>query len=160
MKHTFAFLLLCLAVGCTSPSSPDSTRGKTSTTPTRARPPAAVPQASQAAAFDVPALLGKNIEQVARQLGKSTGPDTPNLTVNEVERPYVRQGYKLVVTYDTTSRKVTGFVLLAPEPTGQTKDCRKLLVAGNLAAGNARYTVDSLAGDKEGYFIGLAILNE
>jgi len=159
MKPSFAFMLLYLAAGCTSPSS-EKTSARANTSPALARPPVVVPTASQTVVFDVPALLGKNIEQVARQLGKSTGPDTPNLTVNEVERTYVRQGYKLVVTYDTTSRKVTGFVLPVPGPGAQTKDCRKLLAAGNLESGNARYTVDSLASDKEGYFTGLAILNE
>jgi hypothetical protein len=160
MKHSFALLLLCLTAGCTSPSSPDSTRTEASTNPALTRSPAVGPKVSQAAVFDVPALLGKNIEQVARQLGKATGPDIPNLTVNEVERTYVRQGYKLVVTYDTTSRQVTGFVMPAPEPAGQTKDCRKLLEAGSLESGNARYTVDSLTSDKAGYFKGLAILSE
>ena len=100
----------------------------------------------------MPALLDKNIDQIERELGKPSKPDTPNLTLNELERRYYKKGYTLEIIYDTVSRDVTGFLVPATETSGGTKNCSKLLAAGNLKRDDARYTVDSLVMARTGYF--------
>lgn len=115
------------------------------------------PKPSVPFVFDVPSLLDKNIDQIEQELGKPTEPEVPNLTLNELERRCRRKGYTLIIDYDTVSRKVTSFIISATEPAGGTKDCRKLLVAGNVRAGDARYTVDSLAMPTSGYFGSIVI---
>lgn len=115
------------------------------------------PKSSVPSVFDVPSLLDKNIDQIEQQLGKPTEPEVPNLTLNELERRYRRKGYTLIIDYDTVSRKVAGFIIPATEPAGGTKDCRSLLAAGNVRAGDARYTVDSLAMPTSGYFGSIVI---
>ena len=103
--------------------------------------------------FDVPLLLTKNSDQITRLLGSPKEPDSANLTEGELERFYAAKEYRMVVTYETKSREVSGILITLAS--GPTKDCSKLLAAGNLTAGDPNYSVDSLAGDKPGYYYSL-----
>lgn len=151
--NAYLFCSLLALACCTSQPSHDSEAAKTvAPTANQKAPKSLVPFV-----FDVPALLDKNIDQIAQALGKPTEPEVPNLTLNEMERRYRRKGYTLVIDYDTVNRKVTGFIIPATEPAGGTKDCHKLLAAGNVKAGDARYTVDSLAMPTDGYFGSIVI---
>jgi len=107
-------------------------------------------------AFDVPYLLGQKIDSYSKLLGKPTEGNTPNLTVNEAERTYTRGGYRLAVTYNTRTEGVTG-LLIMDNSGGKTKNCSKLLVAGNLKASGSSCKIDSLAGTEDGTYIGLII---
>jgi len=95
--------------------------------------------------YDIPKLIGKNIDDVTRILGVPSEEDAPNLTQNELERRFLKKGYTLVVTYDTISRRISGFLIPATEHSGSTKNCAYLFRAGNLSHNDARYSVDSLA---------------
>lgn len=154
MKHTIFFFSLLLGLSyCNSHSAEEQATVQNSGILTSNNPLAQpTPRI-----FDVPALLGKNIDQIEDALGKPSEPDTPNLTIHELERRYYKKGYTLEIIYDTISRAITGFLIPATEHSGGTKSCRKLLIAGNLKRDDPRYTVDSLEMDKAGYFGSIVI---
>ena len=106
--------------------------------------------------FDIPYLLGQKIDSYGKLLGRPIEGDTPNLTVNEAERTYAKKGYKLAVTYNTRNKKVTG-LLIMDGSSGKTRNCNKLLVAGNLKTNGSSYQIDSLAGTEDGTYIGLIV---
>lgn len=162
-----SFGLLLLLVACSSPEekktaeagitagpAPGPTTAPTDTTSTEQTAP------SREAVFDVPALLGKNIDEITRLLGKPGEPDASNLTVDELERRYSRKGYRLIINYDQKTRQVAGFFLSAPGLSGETKDCGSILKAGNLNPASTAYAIDTLRSERKGYFTGVAVTTE
>ena len=111
-------------------------------------------------AFDIPALLGKNIDAITQILGKPSEADASNMSADELERRYTKKGYRLVINYDKKNRQVAGFFLSAPEPQGETNDCSKILEAGNLNPTSASYAIDTLRSERKGYFTGVVVTTE
>ena len=93
--------------------------------------------------YDIPALIGKNIDQADKELGMTIG-STPEPPSNHSEpggtkwhRIYMEDKHALVVDFNAFTRKVISFVL-----EGDNKE--KLLEVGNLKENDARYKVEQL----------------
>lgn len=93
--------------------------------------------------YDIPALIGKNIDQADKELPVAIG-NTPEPPNNQSEpggtkwhRIYMEDKQALVVNFNSITRKVISFVL-----EGDNKE--KLLAVGNLSENDAKYKVEQL----------------
>lgn len=73
--------------------------------------------AAPAPVFDVPALIGKNIDQVEQALGKADAVRSPTDDEQrtagfEWKKAFTRQGYQLLVKYYPDTKEVYAFTLL------------------------------------------------
>lgn len=95
--------------------------------------------------FDVPALLGKDIDQVKQVLGKPEQDDEPDavqmkMGIIEWEKSFKRDTAALLVTYDAKTRKVTDFFISTNH--GKTADTAPLLQLANLKEGAAGFSIE------------------
>jgi hypothetical protein len=100
-------------------------------------------------AFDVPTLIGKNIDEIRTVLGtpqQDTEPTTQQLSagVKEWEKQYTKDGKGLLVTYNVATKQVVDFFITTDQTDseGLTKDKQALLDIGNLKEGDATYIIE------------------
>ena len=93
--------------------------------------------------YDIPALIGKNIDQADKELGTTIG-NTPEPPNNQSEqggtkwhRIYMKDKHALIVDFNALTRKVISFVL-----DGNNKE--KTLEVGNLSENDSKYKVEQL----------------
>jgi len=93
--------------------------------------------------YDIPALIGKNIDQTDKELPMAIG-NTPEPPNNQSEpggtkwhRIYMKDKHALIVDFNSITRKVISFVL-----DGDNKE--KTLEVGNLSENDAKYKVEQL----------------
>lgn len=93
--------------------------------------------------YNIPALIGKNIDQVRSKLGTYIG-NTPEPPSNQSEPGgtkwhsiYMENKHALIVNFNAFTRKVISFVL-----DGDNKE--KTLEVGNLSENDAKYKVEQL----------------
>jgi hypothetical protein len=81
--------------------------------------------------FDIPSLIGKNIDQVRKVLGKSedTSPDPSRPSVKAYTNWYHKKGQKLLIDFDPHTRKITRFYIQPDVPYDNLEDVMKV---GNL----------------------------
>ena len=111
--------------------------------------------------FDVPSLMGKNIDEVKAVLGAPVSDTEPTaqqlgLGLNEWEKNFKKDGQELLVTYRPKDRTVIDFFITANDPSGKdglTKDTKKLLQIGNLNENDPRYAIEFVRAlkDKSSY---------
>ena len=100
--------------------------------------------------FDVPALLGKNIDEVRQTLGQPTDGALIEPTARQQElgatevwdNTFEKDSQPLLVTFNPTSRDVIDYFISTDDPSGATKDKKKLLEVGNLKEGASNYSVE------------------
>ncbi len=90
--------------------------------------------------FDVPSLLGKNIDQIKTVLGKPTSDGEPtelqlSMGVDEWDKGFQKDGEELLVTYNPKTRKVIDFFV-----SGTNKN--DVLIVGNLKDGASGYALE------------------
>lgn len=101
--------------------------------------------------FDVPALVGKNIDQTRTALGKpaDSSPEPTKqqvaMGVNEWDNSFGPADKPLLVTFNPSSRKVIDFFLGTDDPSGKTKDKSRLLQLANVKEGVTNYIVEYIA---------------
>jgi hypothetical protein len=85
------------------------------------------------AVFDVEALYGKNIDEIRAVLGEPADGEYTNPTAQQLElgtkewsNSFKKDKYELLVTYDVASKKVIDFFVGTNDPSGATKDTKKL----------------------------------
>jgi len=83
--------------------------------------------------FDLEALYGKNIDEIRAVLGEPTDGEYTNPTalqlalgVKEWDNAFEKDGCELLVTYNVYSREVIDFFIGTDDPSGVTKDTKKL----------------------------------
>jgi hypothetical protein len=116
--------------------------------------------------FDVPALLGKNIDQIKAVLGAPEKDDEPTAQmkaagVNEWEKVFAKDGKELLVTYNVNTRKVVDFFISANniDPSGGTKDIVSLRKIGNVESDGPKYAVEPVKTIKDpSQFTGIKIV--
>jgi len=93
--------------------------------------------------YDIPALIGKNIDQADKELGVTIGstPEPPN---NQSEpggtkwhRIYMEDKHALIINFNAFTREVISYVL-----EGDNKET--LLEVGNLSENDAKYKIEQL----------------
>ena len=131
-------LLLALLLGCASTEQPT------------AESPSVTPALTLNRAFDVPALIGMNADQIAKPLtGQSIRPDhnlTPrDLPTGDTEAIYTywHDTTALVVSYNPTTLKVNNFFLKTKH--GLTADYTSLLKLANVSQYDKRLSIEPIA---------------
>ncbi len=86
--------------------------------------------------FDVPALIGKNIDEVRKVLGKPSSPianriEPSNPKEETFENTFEKNGEKLFVDFNTKSRRIFRLSIFPSEDYDNLKDIMKI---GNLDA--------------------------
>ncbi len=98
--------------------------------------------------FDVPTLLGKNVDELRQVLGSPTGNQLEptqqqiDLGVNTWDNTFEKDGRKLLATYDPQTRVVEDLFIGTNDSSGSTKDKQTLLEVGNLKEGSSTYKVE------------------
>lgn len=97
-----------------------------------------------ASAFDVPTLIGKSLPQVQLELGKpAVALSVPSgYEGADWEMTWVKDGKRLMVTYNLKTSQVIDFFIPTDDPSGATKDKERLLAIGNLKTNDARYQIE------------------
>jgi hypothetical protein len=115
--------------------------------------------------FDVPKLIGKNVDQIAEELGqykvKTSEPNEQQIQtgVKEWEIEFEKDGQELLVTYDINTKKVIDFFIGADDPSGATKDKAHLLEVGNVNENGEGYRVEFVKALKDpSVFTGIKII--
>ena len=81
--------------------------------------------------FDIPSLIGKNIDQVRKVLGKSddTSPDPSRPSVEAYTNHYHKNGQHLLIDFDPHTRKITRLSIHSDISYDKLEDVMKI---GNL----------------------------
>lgn len=113
--------------------------------------------------FDVPALVGKNLDGVITVLGTPKGQDPTALQIQqgitEWDKTFVKDGKELLVTYTISNRKIVDFFISADDPSGKTTNTTNLLQLGNLREGDSRYRIEFVRAIKDpNSFTGVKII--
>ena len=94
--------------------------------------------------FDVPSLVGRNVDEVRSVLGEPTDKDKEptalqsQMGVDEWQNTFTKEGRELLVTYNPTTRKIVDFFI--SKNNADTDD--SLLEAGNLTEQDSRYKIE------------------
>lgn len=88
--------------------------------------------------FDLNSLYGKNIDQIVIVLGKPANDTEPtklqkeNGNITEWEKTFDKDGQKLLVTYNVSTRKVVDFFIDTRDSSGATSDTSSIVkIAGS-----------------------------
>lgn len=99
--------------------------------------------------FDVPSLIGKNIDEIRTVLGIPVDKDLTEPTALQLEmgtkewnNTFKKDGVELLVTYRTTDRKVVDFFISQNGKFNSTKDKESLLGQGNLNEKDSKYRIE------------------
>jgi len=107
-------------------------------------------------AFDIPSLIGKDIDEIRKTLGQPTSKnvEAPKDVLNKQKQlggSYVMEtwdntfkakGMEIGVEFFIKDRSVKSFFIGANDPSGATKDRQRLLAIGNLTENDPRYKVE------------------
>lgn len=124
------------------------------------------PQQSVVVVYDVPALVGKNVDEVREVLGPPNKDDSEPTTL-QLETPgfnwwsksYIKDGYELLISYDPKNRKIIDLFIGTKEETGLTKDQAHLLAIGNLKENDLNYTIEFVKALKDpSSFTGIKVI--
>lgn len=92
-----------------------------------------VQQEETVTVFDVESLYGKNIDEIRTILGEPIDGEWAEPTESQLaggtkewDNTFKRDEYELLVTYDVASRKIIDFFIGTDDPSGGTKDTKKL----------------------------------
>lgn len=135
-----ATVLFFILFGATSSKSTPATT--TNNIPVKTETPATAPSPSYS--FDIPSLLGKNIDEVRIVLGTPLDKDLTEPTAEQLKlgadewyNSYKKGDQELLVTFNPSTRKIVDYFL-----SGDNK--AKLIEAGNLKENDSRYTIEQV----------------
>ena len=142
MKRHASLLPLALLLSCASTERPGTE------SPSVSQVPAAVPAVQRA--FDVPALLGLNADEIARPLiSQAVRPDrdrTPRQSatgLTEALYTYWRDTTALEVSYDPATLRVNSYFIKTKS--GHTADYTTLLKLANVSKYDKRLRIEPIA---------------
>lgn len=138
-------------------SQPTSQQTKTSTTSEKQNTEQQVE-----VAFDVPTLLGKNIDQIRVVLGTPTDsqiePSGAQSDFDTWDNTFKKGNYELLATYNPKTRVVEDLFYSTDDPSGQTKDKSRLLKQVNVQEGSNSYKIEFVKTIKDpSYFTGIKV---
>ena len=104
--------------------------------------------------FDVPSLVGKNLDGVIAVLGSPTKSIDPTalqiqMGVKEWDKSFTKDDKELLVTYTISNKKIVDFFISTDDPSGVTKNTAHLLQLGNLKQNDPRYKVEFVKAIKD-----------
>ena len=117
------------------------------------------------AVFDVPALVGKNVDEVKAALSayqrKTLEPTNEQIKagVKEWQVEFEKDRKDLLVTYDISTKKIKDFFIGTDDPSGKTQDKKHLLELGNLREDDPKYEVEFVKTVRDpSYFTGVKVI--
>ena len=104
--------------------------------------------------FDVPALLGKNIDEIRKILGQPIGKDIePTKQQVQTERDFgywdnefLKDNLSLIVSFDPKTRKVKDYIISSDTPIEDISVWEK---QGNLTETDKRYSIKAIDLDRK-----------
>ena len=110
------------------------------TSPSPTPPEPTVDQSVTQTVFDIPSLVGKNVDEAKAILGTPNYDPEPNQIqkdagIHEWKKAYKKDGFELFIIFNSETRQVIEFFL------ADTQSEESLLVAGNLRKDDPRYNV-------------------
>lgn len=118
--------------------------------------PAPVARVKVPSVFDVPALMGENIDGVRKVLGKPsddsqylepTG-EQMSMGLDTWDNNWSKGGYNLLVTFNPQTGLVTDF-FIAAETNAEQRDWNRLLPIGNLTKADSSYYIERVRSLKD-----------
>lgn len=93
--------------------------------------------------FDVPSLIGKNIDEVRRVLGHPADktPEPRSSQFDEWDNVFHKRGYTVLVMFNPKTREVIDFFIPTNDPSEKTSDYTNLLKVSNVSMTNRNYLV-------------------
>lgn len=141
---TLSFLFLIIAgisaLAALPPSTSDQNTTQVTEMPKQEGKPSYV--------FDVPSLIGKNVDEVREILGQPADKDVEpnqaqlNLGTKEWYNTFKKDDKELLVTFTPKDRKIIDFFISSYDPSGATKDKKHLLEMGNLKENDPKYAIE------------------
>lgn len=137
----FVLAIIIIVVGFTASNSISEVREKTATSEP---------------AYDVPALVGMNLDQAREVLGTPSWDKEPTQLqisdgTTEWSKSWENERGSLMITYDIKSKKIIDF-FISGDGAKTFKDTDNILSLGNLSATDNRYSVEFVqAKNAEGY---------
>lgn len=148
IRLTFGLLTIAffVAFGITSDKKEEVAKNNSPSNPPQVQEaaeqskPAPTPPSAPQFTFDVPSLIGKNIDEVVAALGKPTTDKEPtkqqlNLGIDNWDKEFTKDEVGLLVTYNPKSKVVSDFFI-----DGENKST--LLLQGNLQENNNVYSIE------------------
>lgn len=112
------------------------------------------------ATYDVPALVGKNVDEVKMVLGAPED-DKEQVWPNgddKNSKEWDKDNKLLLVTFSKNTRKISDFFIGCDDPSGACSHRNDLMHIGNIKDGDPRYTFEFVqAGNKKGYYTGVIV---
>ena len=100
------------------------------------------------AVYDVPSLVGKNIDEVRKALGKPSDKDIEptkqqmDMNFDSWDNSFEKDGKTLLVTFNPQDRKVTDFFISSEDPSGASEDYSDLLKICNVTEDDSNYSIE------------------
>ncbi len=139
IKATITGLFVLLVIGGAT-SSNSSKPEQVAPTPTKQA------QQTPQSFFDVPSLVGKDLNGVTAVLGNPQGIDVTDeqikLGTKKWDKTFVKNGKELLVTYNISDGKVIDFFISTDDPSGFAQDKKHLLELGNLQENDPKYKIE------------------
>ena len=98
--------------------------------------------------YDVPSLIGKNIDEIRTILGKPSDNEIEpsklqmKMGFDSWENSFEKDGRTLLVTFNPQNREVVDFFIETNDPSGSTSDYSNLLQICNLTNGESNYSIE------------------
>ena len=100
------------------------------------------------AVYDVPSLIGKNIDEIRKVLGKPSDKEIEptklqmKMKFDSWDNSFEKDGRTLLVTFNPQNRQVVDFFIETTDPSGSTSDYSELLKICNLTNDNPKYSIE------------------
>ena len=123
------------------------------------------PQIDVKMVFDVPSLIGKNIDEIRQVIGMPSDGEQIEPTKQQMkmsfeywDNSFEKDGKTLLITFNPQNRKVKEFFISTNDPSGATEDYSDLLLICNVTKNSPEYRVEpvpSISNNKQ--FTGIII---
>ena len=107
-----------------------------------------IPKTTIKAIFDVSSLVGKNIDEVRKVLGKPSEKEIEptklqmKMKFDSWDNSFEKDGHILLVTFNPQNRQVTDFFIETTDPSGSTSDYSDLLQLYSITNDNTKYSIE------------------
>ncbi|MDD3284377.1 MAG: hypothetical protein PHZ07_02170 [Patescibacteria group bacterium] len=104
--------------------------------------------------FDVPSLIGKNIDEIKIILGEPYNDSEPTelqleTGIDEWSKTFRKNNFDLLVTYNPKTKTVIDFFIPTNDSSGATNNTDSLLIVGNLKKNSLDYKVENVKAIKD-----------
>jgi hypothetical protein len=102
------------------------------------------------AVYDVPSLIGKNIDEIRKVLGKPSDKEIEptklqmKMKFDSWDNSFEKEGCTLLATFNPQNRRVADFFIETTDPSGSKSDYSDLLQICNVTNDNPKYSIEAV----------------